>query len=119
MEPVLSQADVEELEKQASLIYVSESVEEYIVDIVQSLRGNRNVRTGPSPRASIWLTKGARVKALMEGREYVIPDDVKDLLTEVVAHRIELTPQARADEVSVADLIKEVTENIPVPKGTE
>ena len=119
VEAVLSQADVEELEKQANLIYVSEFVEEYIVDIVQSLRGDRNVRTGPSPRASIWLKKGARVKALMDGREYVIPDDVKDLLYEVVAHRIELTPQARADEVSVADLIKEVAENVPVPKGIE
>ena len=74
---------------------------------------------GPSPRASIWLKKGARVKALLNGRDFVVPDDVKNLVLDVVAHRIELTPQARADEVSVTTLIEEVLKATPVPKGIE
>lgn len=117
IEPVLSRSDIMELEEQARLVHVSDEVQEYIVDLVQGLRRNPDVRVGPSPRASIWLKRGARVKALMDGRDFVIPDDVKALVDSVIEHRMELTPQARAEEVAVSTLISEVLSSTPVPKG--
>lgn len=119
VEPVLTRDDIKALEKQALSIHIRDPIQNYLIDIVRSLRNHRNVRMGPSPRASIWLKKGARVKALLNGRDFVVPDDVKGLVHEVVAHRIELTPQARADEVSVIALIEEVLKTTPVPKGIE
>ena len=117
IEPVLSQIDIRDLEKQAKLVHISEEVEKYIVDLVQGLRRNPDVRIGPSPRASIWLKRGARVKALIDGRDFVIPDDVKALAGSVIEHRMELTPQARAEDVAVSTLIAEVLGSTPVPKG--
>ena len=116
IEPVLSQGEIRGLEKQAMLVHVSDEIQEYVVRLVQSLRRNPDVRIGPSPRASIWLKRGARVKAMMEGRDFVIPDDVKALVSRVVPHRVELTSQAKAEEMDVYRLMAEVLHSTPVPK---
>jgi MoxR-like ATPase len=116
---VLNTADVLELSRLARGVYVDESVRGYIVDLVQSVRRSPHVRMGPSPRASIWLFRGARVRALMEGRGHVVPDDVKGLVGSVIPHRVELTPQARAGEVTAMSLVEEALEKVAVPKGVE
>ena len=116
IEPVLSQGEIRGLEKQALLVHVSDEIQEYVVSLVQGLRRNPDVRIGPSPRASIWLKRGARVKAMMEGRDFVIPDDVKALVSRVVPHRVELTSQAKAEEMDVYKLMAEVLGSTPVPK---
>jgi MoxR-like ATPase len=119
LDPVLQPQEVMELMEQAGSLYVHSKVRRYIVNLVSKLRGNRQVRAGPSPRASIWLLKGARVRAMMEGREYVIPDDVKALALDALRHRVELSPQAEIDEVSVESLVFEALEATAVPKGLE
>lgn len=119
VEPVLASHEVHDLVRQAQGVHVSDEVNRYIVDLVQGLRRDPNVRMGPSPRASIWLMKGARVRAMLGGRDYVIPDDVKFLMNSVIPHRMELTPQARAEEVEVFKLIDQVLDVTPVPKGLE
>ena len=111
--------DIVELTEASRSVYVSGKVHSYIVDLVSNVRRNRHVRFGPSPRASIWLLKGGRVRALMEGRGYLIPDDVKSLVREVIRHRVELTPRAEAEEISVESLIADALESTPVPKGIE
>jgi MoxR-like ATPase len=111
--------DIVELTEASRSVYVSGKVHSYIVNLVSNVRRNRHVRFGPSPRASIWLLKGGRVRALMEGRGYLIPDDVKSLVGEVIGHRVELTPRAEAEEISVDSLIAEALESTPVPKGIE
>jgi MoxR-like ATPase len=118
-DPVLKPEEITDLADLARSVFVNKRVRSYIVDLVSSIRGNRHVRSGPSPRASIWLLKGSRVRALMEGRDYAIPDDVKSLASRVLVHRVELTPQAEAEDVSVEELIAEAVENTPVPKGLE
>jgi MoxR-like ATPase len=116
IEPTIELDDVLSMEDQVKMVYVHERVKAYIVDIVNTLRGNRYVRAGPGPRASINLMKGCRVRAMMEGRSYVIPDDVKKLANPTLTHRLELTVQARADETSPERLIQEALGSVEVPK---
>jgi MoxR-like ATPase len=117
VETVVKPSDLLEMVEVAQNVHMDESIKKYIVDLVQNIRVSQLVRGGPSPRASIWLYKGSRVSALMDNRSYVIPDDVKALTSSVIPHRIELTSQARADEISVNAVIKEALDKTSVPKG--
>jgi len=119
VDPVMISDEMIELVELAKSIYVHERVKRYIVNMVSKVRGSPYVRSGPSPRASIWLFKGSRVRALLEDREYVIPDDVKALASHVIPHRVQLKPEAEAEEVSVKKLIEETLKETPVPKGLE
>jgi len=116
LEAILSSKDVVELSEQVLGIEVHERVRSYILDLITWLRGNSSIREGPSTRASLWLLKGSRARALLEGRDYVIPDDVKFLADKVLTHRVELTPQARAEDVSESELVAKALETVAVPK---
>lgn len=115
--PVLDDVSYKALEAEGRRVYVDDLILDYIQSIIKELRGNRYVRMGPSIRAGIWLMKGARGRALLEGRDYVNPDDVKSLCGSVISHRLELTPQGRADGISPGDLVSEALSRLPVPKG--
>ena len=119
VDPAMNTEEIIDLVELAKSIYVHERVKRYIIDIVSKVRGSPHVRTGPSPRASIWLFKGSRVKALLEGREYAVPDDVKALASYVIPHRVELKHEAEAEEFSAERLIEEALKETPVPKGLE
>lgn len=116
---VVGPGEVVELGERARDVYVHERVRRYIIGLVMWLRGSPDVLFGPSPRASIWLYRGSRVKAMMDGRDHVIPDDVKGLAGSVIPHRVELSPQARAGEVTPMGLVEEALERVAVPKGIE
>jgi len=116
VKPVLTRNDIITLQEQAKMITISEKLNIYLAELVTWLRGSRYIRAGPGPRASISLMKGCRVKAMVEDRDYVIPDDIKFLADKALVHRIELTPQARADEVSAEELIEEALKTVEVPK---
>jgi len=103
---------VEEVKK----VHVSEKVKGYIVNLVNNIRKEQYVKIPPSPRASIWLYKGSRTRALLEGRNYVIPDDVKVLTPYVFAHRITLSPQIETEEISSSEIINKTLNSVPVPK---
>jgi MoxR-like ATPase len=117
VEPVLGDGDLQDLKKEAKDIHTNERVRKYIVDLITNLRMREEIRTGPSPRASIWLLKGGRSLALIRGREYVIPDDIKYLAPSVLRHRMELTAMARASGTTIEELLMEALETTPVPKG--
>lgn len=117
VEAVIDPGEVVGLEGRAGEVYVHDRVHRYIVGLVMWLRGNPAVLSGPSTRASIWLLKGSRALALIRGRDYVVPDDVKHLALSVLSHRVELTAAARAEGVHVEELITEALDNVPVPKG--
>jgi len=119
VDPAMNTEEIIDLVELAKSIYVHERVKRYIIDIVSKVRGSPHVRTGPSPRASIWLFKGSRVKALLEGREYAVPDDVKALASYVIPHRVQLKHEAEAEEISAERLIEEALKETPVPKGLE
>ncbi len=97
-------------------VHVSPDISEYIISIITSLRSDPDVISGPSTRSSIALYKCSRVLALLDGRDYVIPDDVKHLVPSTVGHRLRVKPEAEMDDVTPLLIINRAIEKIPVPK---
>jgi len=97
-------------------VYVSQKILRYIVNLVGFVRRSSEVLVGPSPRASIWLYRGARALALLEGRGYVIPDDVKSIARYVLAHRVVLKPEFQSEGVSPFDVVEKALKSVEVPK---
>ncbi|MEE9586006.1 MAG: MoxR family ATPase [Nitrososphaerales archaeon] len=96
-------------------VHVDDTVKSYIVDITEETRNHQHVRIGGSPRAAISLFMSASALARMEGREYVIPDDVKRVSTHVLNHRIILNPEAELDGVKTTDVIQDTMTKIKPP----
>jgi len=117
LETVASPEDIARLIDEARRIYVSEPVRRYILDIVWRLRGMEELIYGPSPRASIWMYKGSRVLALIDGRSYVIPDDVKALAHLVLPHRVKVKPEYEVEGLTSTSIIDKVLGEVEVPKS--
>jgi len=117
IKPVASPKDLYSLVESARKIHVSDPVKKYIVEIVNRLRKPEEVMLGPSPRGTIWLYKGSRALAYMNGREYVIPDDVKALAPSVLSHRIRIKPEYEVEGLNPEQLLARVLEEVEVPKA--
>lgn len=123
IEPVLGEAEVLAIRQLAKQVYVDDLVVEYILRLVDATRHPERYRLdigpylkfGASPRASIYLARAARSHALVDGRAYVKPDDVKAVLADVLRHRMILTYEAEADDVTCHDLVRRIAEAVPVP----
>lgn len=113
---VLNRDQVLALQYKASQIYVSASVLEYINTLVRSTRKRREIYVGASPRAGIAMLKTARALALLSGRDYVLPDDVKEMAVSAMRHRILLLPEIEVEGRTTDDLITEIIASVPVPK---
>ncbi|MCX8208723.1 MAG: MoxR family ATPase [Sulfolobales archaeon] len=98
------------------LVHLSEVVADYIVRLVTYLRNHRAVLYGPSHRASIHLALLSRAYALLDGRDYVIPDDVKSVAVPVVAHKIRVRDEYEVEGITPESLVEEALNKIPVPK---
>ncbi len=110
MKPVLRKEDLENLQKRADSCYVSDDVIDYVLDIIQRTREHPSILTGVSTRGAMQLLKVSRAMALLRGRDFVIPDDVRDVAPFVLSHRI--IPREEADGESV---IREIVEEIKIP----
>jgi MoxR-like ATPase len=115
---VTSPLEILQARESAKQVHVSTGVSRYIVSIIDALRSDPDILWGPSPRASISLYKCARVAALFDGRDFVIPDDVKGLAYSAVEHRIRVKPEAEMDDITPADIIRRALDKIAVPKLT-
>lgn len=122
--PILRPVDVIEAQKIVEMIYVDEKIERYIVDIVFATRfpadyGLKDLQNiisfGASPRASIGLARAARAYAFIRGRGYVIPEDVRSVCHDVLRHRIGLSYEAEANNISADEIISEILNKIEVP----
>lgn len=98
------------------LVYLSDAVAQYIVNIVTYLRNHEAVLYGPSHRASIHLAALSRAYALMDGRDYVVPDDVKAVAVPVVAHKLRVREEYEAEGTTAESLVEEALKKVPVPK---
>jgi MoxR-like ATPase len=96
-------------------IYVDPLIKQYIVSIVDMTRQHESVYLGASPRGSLALYRTAQARALLDGRDYVIPDDVKELAYATLGHRVIVSPSARVKSVSSSDIIIGCLERVPVP----
>ncbi len=106
-----------EMQKAVEEVYVDDKVLEYIVDITRATREHPRVELGVSPRGTVFLMKLSRAKAALEGRDYVIPDDVKYVAVEALAHRLILKTELWIKGVKAEQVVKEIIGKIPVPKG--
>ena len=118
LKSVCTPSEIVELQSKASDVYIDPLVKQYIVDITQATRQHPEAALGVSPRASINLMKGGKSLALFNDRDYVIPDDIKDIATATLAHRILLTPSARMREVEQETVIANVLDAISIPGAT-
>ena len=107
--------DVIVLQDAVQQIYVDNLVKQYIVNLSDATRKHETIHLGASPRGSLGLFRAAQARALLEGRDYVLPDDVKRLAVPVLAHRVILNPTARMRSVSGESIIEDVLTRVPVP----
>ena len=121
--PVLAPSDIGRLRELADSIYMDAKIEEYIVDLIEATRHPEAykldiqewIRHGASPRATIYLAMTARARAMMQGRGYVVPQDVKSVAHDVLRHRVMVTYEAEAEELTSEDIVQRVLDGVEVP----
>jgi MoxR-like ATPase len=123
VDPVVEPSDILRLRALTDEIYMDEKVEDYIVDVVQATRTPQAygldvgslIQYGASPRATIFLTMAAKAHALLQGRGYVTPQDVKAVGMDVLRHRVIITYEAEAEEKTSEDVVGAIFDNVAVP----
>lgn len=113
---VLTDQDILQMRAVAESVRVDDGIIAYITDIVGRSRAHRSVYLGASPRASIGLLAGARALAASEGRDFVVPDDVKSLAGPVLRHRLLLHPDAEIEGVTADDCVEDILREAKVPR---
>jgi len=116
LKPVVTREEVLEEVKNVKNVKVDDSIYSYIASIVEDTRKHTAVRLGASPRAAIALIKMAKAWAYINGRDYVIPDDVKAVAKPVLTHRIILKPELEIQGVTVDKVVEDILTKVPVPK---
>ncbi len=112
---VANPEDIVQLQNAARDVYVHDLIKEYIVALTNSTRDHPDASLGVSPRASLALMRGAQSRSMIDGRDFVSPDDVKSIARAVMSHRLIISPAARMRGVIDEDLVGEVLDSVPVP----
>ncbi|WP_434640524.1 MoxR family ATPase [Thermoanaerobacterium thermosaccharolyticum] len=115
LKPVVSIMEILKMQSEVKSVYVDDSILDYIITIVNNTRNLPTVLLGASPRAAISLMKASQAKAFIEGRNYVLPDDVKYLSVPVLSHRIILKNEARFNNLDERSVIKDILNTTKVP----
>jgi MoxR-like ATPase len=120
LEAVSDAPEVVVLIKMARDVHVAPTLKRYIVEVSESTRDHPDVYLGASPRASLYLLKASRALAASRGRDYVVPDDIKDLTPHVLAHRLVLAPEAQMRGTQAEEVIDALLGRVPIPaRGQE
>ncbi len=123
--PVLTKEDIFAIRGEVNKVKMSESLERYIIELVTATRKPKEykldneaqyIQYGASPRASINMNLAAKVVAFMDGRDYVLPEDIKEVALDVMNHRILLNYEAEADNVKTEEIIKSLLSKVPITK---
>jgi MoxR-like ATPase len=115
LEPVATAAEVTAAIEDARSLFVEESLNRYVVALLRHTRSSSRLALGASPRSGIALLRVAKARALSDGRDYVLPDDVKAVARPVLAHRLILAPEARSAGLTAEEVVGEAVEQTPVP----
>ena len=115
LQQVVSNEELVAAQNAVKQVYVDERIKSYIVTLSQATREHPDVYLGASPRGSLALFKTARALAALRQRDYVLPDDIKELAAPTLAHRIIISPSARIKNISSEAILHEILETIPVP----
>jgi MoxR-like ATPase len=119
LEPVVDAATLLAMQRMLENVYVSESIRLYMVDVVRATRESPRVQVGASPRGSLALYTLARGCAVLDGRDFVAPDDVKRVAVPALAHRLTLRPELWVQRVRPEEVVREVLETVPTPSPDE
>ena len=114
LQAVADTADVVKLIETVRAVYVSDEVKQYVIGLASATRDHPDLRLGASPRASLHLMRAARAHAILSGRGFVLPDDIKHLAVPVLAHRLILTAEARVGRRDAQQIVAELLERVPV-----
>jgi len=114
--PILSSEDLMRIKELVGMVTMVPKVFDYILDIVDATRKDERVMLGASPRASLQMALASKARAMIKGRNYVSPSDVKAIVPHVLRHRIMLKPEAELEGVKVDNLVLELLDKTPIPK---
>jgi MoxR-like ATPase len=119
--PVVSAADVLAAQEAVREVFVDDKVRRYILELVSATREHGDIQLGGSPRASLALYRTAQALAVVAGRNFVLPDDVKKMVLPVLGHRVILRPEARIRKITAASVLNKILAEVsaPVPAGQE
>lgn len=115
LEAVVEPDDVLEMQRGVQRVHVEDSVRRYVVDVCRTTRTHPDIELGASPRATMGLYRVSQALAAVRGREFVIPDDVKNMAPHVLTHRLIVNPQTRLRGRRPEDVIRDVVDSVPVP----
>ncbi|MDR1322321.1 MAG: MoxR family ATPase [Gracilibacteraceae bacterium] len=114
---VLGPADIARMQQETQNVKANQLIKEYIWEIVNATRHDENIRLGVSPRGALALQRAAKAMAYINMRDYVIPDDVREVATVVIAHRLILSPKGKSSFVSQEQAVGQVLERVGVPSA--
>ncbi|MFC7216711.1 AAA family ATPase [Streptomyces polyrhachis] len=117
LQPVAHAHDIQKLIDAVRTVHVADSVRRYAVDLVTATREHPELRLGASPRATLQLVRAAKATAALSGREFALPDDVRDLAVPVLAHRLLPTAQAQLNRRGAEQIVEEILQQTPAPAG--
>jgi len=115
LEPVVDASDVNRMVDIAARVYVADPIRSYLVDLSATTRTEPDLLLGASPRATLYMQRAARTNAATEGRDFVTPDDVKEMLHPVLNHRLILQPEAQMRGSGVKAIIDAISDRVAVP----
>jgi len=116
LSPVSNKEELLAMRVAVEEVFVEPDIESYIVSLVSKTRTDSNVYVGASPRGSLALLKLARAHAALAGRDYVLPDDVKEFAVPALAHRLILSPELWSKRITAIDVVESILRRVPVPK---
>lgn len=115
LEPVAGADDLVELQQVAAECHVADALYEYVLTLVEATRQSETLYLGASPRGTLGLIRSAQAQATIRGRDFVEPDDIKQLAIATLAHRVLLSAEARMGDLTTAQVIQELLDKVPVP----
>ena len=119
LEAVIDGRGLVEMQEAIEQVHVTEPIGRYIVDVVAGTRASRRVQVGASPRGSLALSSSSRCRAVLAGRDFVTPEDVKAVAAPALAHRLMLRPELWVQRIRPEDVVREVLETVPTPPAED
>jgi MoxR-like ATPase len=115
VKPVVQLDEVLTMQEHVKSVHIDQSLKQYLVELVWATRGHPMLSLGASPRASLGLLRAGQARAAIQGRSYVLPDDIKIVAPAILCHRIFLKPEARVRQADAHQLVAQVLDEVPVP----
>jgi MoxR-like ATPase len=114
---VVSSAELIDIQETVLLVYCAESIRRYIATLAQTTRLHPDLALGVSPRGALMLMLAARGRAMLLGRNFILPDDVLAMIVPVMSHRMLLKPEARLRKITISGILAEIIQAVPAPQS--